>query len=255
VHQCTVPTPAERRALLFLAALAALGVTARGVTTLNASRAGSRGDDVGLDRQIAAVDSAVAGTRGRSRPPKKATGDGRGASSRAVGRAAAAAQVPTSAQIERPPDNPLALYEARRRAVEAGNRQARERTAAEAERLAPSYRPPPPAVNPGVSGMPRPGQASTSASAANPGIVVDLDVAGADAIAGLPWIGDALAGRIVADRTAHGPFGSLTGLQRVRGIGPGLAARIAPFVTFSRAALVRPSLPSLRPRRGRASRP
>lgn len=249
MHQCTVPTPAERRALLFLAALAALGVTARGLTTLHGSRSVSRGRDVGLDRQIAAVDSAVAGTRSRPRPPRKATGEGRGTASRAVGRAAA------SALVERPTDNPLALYEARRRAVEAGNREARERTAAEAERLAPTYRPPPPVANPRASGTPSSGPASTSASAANPGLVVDLDVAGADAIAGLPWIGDALAGRIVADRTAHGPFGSLTGLQRVRGIGPGLAARIAPFVTFSRAALVRPDRPSVRPRRGRASRP
>jgi competence protein ComEA len=62
---------------------------------------------------------------------------------------------------------------------------------------------------------------------------VDLDVADADAIAGLPWIGEAMARRIVADRDARGPFGSMAGLQRVPGVGPGLATRIGHLVTFS----------------------
>ncbi|MDQ8164266.1 MAG: helix-hairpin-helix domain-containing protein [Gemmatimonadota bacterium] len=242
-----MPTPAERRALLFLAALAALGVTARGFTALDRSGDASPGGHAGLDRQIAAVDSAVAGTRVRSRAPKKITGEGRGASMRAMSSAA------DPADVAPPPENPLAVYEARRRAVEASNREARERTAEEAERLAPAYRS---AAGPGaaVAGI-GPDAASASRIGASRGLTVDLDIAGADAIAGLPWIGDALAARIVAERTARGPFGSLTGLQRVRGIGPGLAARIAPFVTFSRAALAQPHNPPVRPRRGRASRP
>ncbi len=227
MQQCTVPTPAERRALLFLAALAALGVTARGFATLNGSRDASAGEQAGLDRQIAAVDSAVAGTRARSRPPKKATGEGHGTSSRAVGRA------PAPATVERQADHPLALYEARRRAVEASNRDARERTSA----------------------APDAGAGAASAPGAGRGLTVDLDIAGADAIAGLPWIGDVLAARIVAERTARGAFGSLMGLQRVRGIGPGLAARIAPFVTFSRASLAQPDNPPARSRFGPGFRP
>jgi competence protein ComEA len=62
---------------------------------------------------------------------------------------------------------------------------------------------------------------------------VDLDRADASTMERLPRIGPALAARIVADRVAHGPFGSLEGLQRVRGIGPGLARRLDSLVTFS----------------------
>jgi competence protein ComEA len=42
-----------------------------------------------------------------------------------------------------------------------------------------------------------------------------------------------LAQRIVAWRTAHGPFGSLERLDSVPGIGPHLVATLSPFVTFS----------------------
>lgn len=62
---------------------------------------------------------------------------------------------------------------------------------------------------------------------------VDVDVADSTALERLPRIGPALAARIVADRAAHGPFGSLAGLERVRGIGPRLAQALAAHVTFS----------------------
>jgi competence protein ComEA len=62
---------------------------------------------------------------------------------------------------------------------------------------------------------------------------VDLDVATAAEIERLPRIGPALARRVVADRESLGAFGSLAGLDRVRGIGPGVAAAIRPYVTFS----------------------
>lgn len=62
---------------------------------------------------------------------------------------------------------------------------------------------------------------------------VDLDAAGAQEIERLPWIGPALAARIVASRDKCGPFGSLQALTRVYGIGEKLAARLAPHVTFS----------------------
>jgi competence protein ComEA len=62
---------------------------------------------------------------------------------------------------------------------------------------------------------------------------VDLDVADSAALVTLPGIGPALARRIVADRQAHGAFGSLQALQRVRGVGPKLAERLAPRVTFT----------------------
>src|SRR5688572_12264758 len=53
--------------------------------------------------------------------------------------------------------------------------------------------------------------------------VVDLDIASADEIETLRYIGPALAKRIVADRDSLGPFGSLEGFQRVKGVGPKLA--------------------------------
>lgn len=62
---------------------------------------------------------------------------------------------------------------------------------------------------------------------------VDLDRAGVTEVERLPGIGPALAARIVADRGAHGAFGSLAGLDRVPGVGPALLSRIAPFSAFS----------------------
>jgi competence protein ComEA len=62
---------------------------------------------------------------------------------------------------------------------------------------------------------------------------VDVNVADSATLERLPRIGPALAARIVADRQQRGPFGSLDALQRVRGIGPKLAASLATFVTFT----------------------
>ena len=62
---------------------------------------------------------------------------------------------------------------------------------------------------------------------------VDMDRASADEIEALPRIGPALAKRIVDDRAANGPFGSLDGLQRVRGVGPAMAEALRSSVTFS----------------------
>lgn len=64
-------------------------------------------------------------------------------------------------------------------------------------------------------------------------VLINLDLASAVSIESLPRIGPALAKRIVDDRKARGPFGSLAGLDRVKGVGPGLQKEIAPYVTFS----------------------
>ena len=69
--------------------------------------------------------------------------------------------------------------------------------------------------------------------------IIDLDVANAGQIETLRYIGPSLAKRIVADRDSLGPFGSLDGLQRVKGVGPKLAAKLDSTVTFS--LLPRPS--------------
>lgn len=62
---------------------------------------------------------------------------------------------------------------------------------------------------------------------------IDLDAAPAEEIERLPRVGPALARRIVANRDSLGPFGSLSGLRRVKGMGPATIERLAPLVTFS----------------------
>lgn len=66
-----------------------------------------------------------------------------------------------------------------------------------------------------------------------PGERIDLDRADVSDITRLPRVGPALAQRIVAWRNAHGPFGSLTRLDSVSGVGPKLLDAILPFVSFS----------------------
>jgi competence protein ComEA len=68
-----------------------------------------------------------------------------------------------------------------------------------------------------------------------PGDRIDVDRADVTEITRLPRVGPALAQRIVAWRTAHGPFGSLERLDSVSGIGPRLLEALRPFVTFSGA--------------------
>ncbi len=68
-----------------------------------------------------------------------------------------------------------------------------------------------------------------------PGELIDADLAAPTELARLPRVGLALAKIMVADRLAKGPFGSLEGLDRVPGIGPGLLRTMAPHLTFSGA--------------------
>lgn len=63
--------------------------------------------------------------------------------------------------------------------------------------------------------------------------IIDMDVAGTAEIETLRGVGPALAARIVADRDSLGAFGSLDGFQRVNGVGPALAEKLGPHVTFS----------------------
>jgi competence protein ComEA len=62
---------------------------------------------------------------------------------------------------------------------------------------------------------------------------IDADRAPAEELARLPRVGPALAARIVEDRENNGPFGSLEGLNRVAGIGPGTLQMLRSHVTFS----------------------
>jgi len=59
---------------------------------------------------------------------------------------------------------------------------------------------------------------------------LDLNLASARELDCLPGIGPVLAGRIVADRAAHGHYRSPEDLERVPGVGARLVARLRPFV-------------------------
>jgi competence ComEA-like helix-hairpin-helix protein len=62
---------------------------------------------------------------------------------------------------------------------------------------------------------------------------LDLDVASVKEIEGLRHVGPTLARRIVADRDSLGPFGSMEGFRRVKGIGPSMVEKLDSSVTFS----------------------
>ena len=68
------------------------------------------------------------------------------------------------------------------------------------------------------------------AAASGSGGTVNLNTADAPTLDRLPGVGEVLAERIVADREAHGPFGSVDDLERVSGIGPAMMASLRDLV-------------------------
>ena len=62
---------------------------------------------------------------------------------------------------------------------------------------------------------------------------LDLDVASEKEIEALRHVGPALAKRIIADRDSFGPFGSMEGLRRVKGVGLSMVEKLDSAVTFS----------------------
>ena len=174
-----MPTPAERKALLFLSGLLCLGLVVRaaGAVRREPPPAESR---AALARQLEAVDSARKAGKSRAR----------GTRSRRAGRgsviSAREGSPGTAASAGHPPPTPALL--------------------------------PPAAARVGVSAASEP---------------VDVDTASAATLERLPRIGAALARRIVEERERNGPYGSLEGLQRVRGVGPAMARALSGSVTFS----------------------
>src|SRR3954467_13102003 len=83
------------------------------------------------------------------------------------------------------------------------------------------------------SGLRKPKRDRPKKASPKPAGPVDLDVAAVEEIEALRNIGPALAKRIVADRDSFGPFGSIDGLKRVKGIGPSMVAKLDSAVTFS----------------------
>jgi competence protein ComEA len=105
------------------------------------------------------------------------------------------------------------------------------------------------------AGLRKPKKGKKQKEPPKPSGQVDLDVATEQEIESLKHIGPSLAKRIVADRDSFGPFGSLDGLTRVKGIGPSMVAKLDSAVTFSlfprptNTVISRPS--ELRKRAGR----
>ncbi|HRF49952.1 MAG TPA: ComEA family DNA-binding protein, partial [Anaerolineales bacterium] len=60
---------------------------------------------------------------------------------------------------------------------------------------------------------------------------ININTATASQLEALPKIGPAIAQRIVEYRDAHGPFGRIEDLQRVKGIGPATFAALKDFIT------------------------
>ena len=83
------------------------------------------------------------------------------------------------------------------------------------------------------AGVHKPKREKKQKSPPAPAGKVDLDVATEKEIEALRHVGPALAKRIVADRDSFGPFGSLDGLRRVKGVGPSMVGKLDSAVTFS----------------------
>lgn len=83
------------------------------------------------------------------------------------------------------------------------------------------------------TGAPAPQPPVVVPSSPSPNAPIDLDRASAAEIEALPGIGPALAQRIVRHRDSAGAFGGLDALCDVRGIGPKLAEKLRPLVTFT----------------------
>jgi hypothetical protein len=224
-----MPTPGERRALMLIASVAALGVSVRGWREFHPKDPGAlAGNRSALARQIEAVDSAIAVSSSARKPRAARTGAAR--SERAPGEPVAPGSPPSPRARGRqpvpPPDPPVrdlreaywrrSLYfDSVRMALDGGPAEPAARRALR-----------------GVSGTP---SAATGPASRAAGPPVDLDVASVEEAASVPLIGAGLAQRIVTDRIDRGPFGSLQGLERIPGLTPAFTRRLAPFVTFSRA--------------------
>jgi competence protein ComEA len=198
-------TPSEQKALAFLAMIVLLGGVVR-VVRAGAPASATSTEQQAIARQATAADSAAAAPMSRKarviRPARQRKGKSEptvvgGVASVPPGSATADAFVHDGF----PPPSPR---------IDVDYRTARPIGAATA--------------------------APERQGARSAGEPVDLDRATGPEIEALPWVGPALARRIVANRDSFGSFGSLEALGRVKGVGPGTRKRLAALVTFSGSA-------------------
>jgi len=84
---------------------------------------------------------------------------------------------------------------------------------------------------PRLGETPLPGTDVANTGSAKQDGLLNLNTASASDLDGLPGIGLSFADRIIEYRTANGPFTSVEDLQKVKGIGAALFAKIAPLVS------------------------
>jgi competence protein ComEA len=199
-----MPTPAEQKALAFVALVVLLGGVVRvvrgGVLAPAAPTPPTPAEQQAIARQAFAASSSAAG--------QAATKDGKTRKSRKLARSSGDG-VATSTAIRGQPSG-----------------------------LDPRGFPPPgPRIDMnGWAQQPALGPVAIPRKRPDPGLPagpVDLDTATEPEIEALPRVGPALARRIVANRDSLGPFGSIQALRRVRGIGPATLELLTPLVTFS----------------------
>ena len=89
------------------------------------------------------------------------------------------------------------------------------------------------ALSPALSRAVASSRPASAVSMADP---IDVNQASAAELSLLPGVGPSLAAAIVADRESRGAFRRPQDLDRVRGIGPAIMARILPHVTVGSPA-------------------
>jgi competence protein ComEA len=89
------------------------------------------------------------------------------------------------------------------------------------------------ALSPALSRAVASGRPASADSMADP---IDVNQASAAELSLLPGVGPSLAAAIVADRESRGAFRRPQDLDRVRGIGPAILARILPHATVGAPA-------------------
>ena len=209
---CRMPTPSEQKALAFVAIVILLGGAFR-VLRAGAAVPPTPAEQQGLAMQATSADGAArAAKQAKGRPKKgKAARLSTDTLPHVVG---GVASVPRSfARPDQPFDH--APY---------GTERA-PRTSSE-----PSSR-----IDTDVHGTLQPATPVSLQRGKQPTGIVDMDHASTAEIETLPRIGPATARRIVANRDSLGPFRSLAGLRRVKGMGPASLAKLAPFISFGGA--------------------
>lgn len=195
-------TASEQKALAFLAMIVLLGGVVR-VVRAGAPANASAAEQQAIARQAASADSAAAAPKGRKGHALRTARPRKGKSEPTV--IGGVASVPPGSPSAQPfvhdgfpPPGP---------------------------RIDVDYRTNRSSGTSGVSADARSGRTSREP--------LDLDRATEHDIDALPWVGSALARRIVANRDSFGPFGSLEALGRVKGIGAATRKRLSALVTFS----------------------